>query len=54
MKTLDEIIEQLGDRTDIHDIIILLGIEVTDLLERFDDKVSEHYDEAIELLEELE
>ena len=52
MLTVDEIIERLLTEYEVDDIITLLDIRSEELLERFDDKIDEHYDAVMEALDE--
>lgn len=52
MLTLDEIIERLAQRYDHEELCDLLDIGTQELLERFEHKVREHYEELCEELED--
>lgn len=49
---IDEIIERMAKRYDHEEICDLLEIGTQELLERFEDKISENYDELCEELED--
>lgn len=50
--TLDEMIEQLASRYDPDDLVDLLEIDATTLLERFDDYIEFKRDRVLEALDD--
>lgn len=48
--TIEELKERIVDQMDVDDLLEVLQIDITELVEAFTDKIEEHYDRLVQEL----